>query len=201
MSSTARRSTVAKVVGTIGVVGAAAAVAGLGTFGGFTASTTPVDTSVDAGTLSIDVSQAGSSAPIPATTGRIMPGQTQSFPMDLRNGGDVDLARLVMTSQASASSALDSDPVHGLQLELRSCDVEWTRSGDDYSCAGTAVDLYEGRVLVDQALTGARSLTAGGVDHLLAEVTLPTSGGNTMQGEKSTLSFVFTGTQRGGSNR
>lgn len=201
MSSTARRSTVAKVVGTIGVVGAAAAVAGLGTFGGFTASTSPVDTAVDAGTLSIDVSQAGSSAPIPATAGRIMPGQTYSFPMDLRNGGDVDLSRLVITSQASASSKLDSDAEHGLQLSVRSCDVDWVRSGDAWSCAGDVVDLYAGPVLVDQALTGARSLTAGGVDHLLTSVSLPTTGGNALQGETSTLSVVFTGTQRGGTDR
>lgn len=201
-TSTARRSsTAAKVVGTIGVVGAAAAVAGLGTFGNFTASSTPVGTGVDSGTLSIDVSQAGSSAPIPATTGRIMPGQTQSFPMDLKNLGDTDLASLVMTSQADASSLLDSDPVDGLQMELQSCDVQWTRSGDTWSCSGTPVDLYAGPVLLDEALTGARSMTAGDVDHLLISVSLPTSGGNVMQGEQSTLSFVFTGTQRGGENR
>ena len=197
-SSTARRSTAAKVVGTIGVVGAAAAVAGVGTFGGFTASSTPVGTSVDSGTLSIDVSQAGSSAPIPASTGRIMPGQSQSFPMDLRNAGDVDLSRLVMTSQASASSGLDSDPVNGLQLSVESCSVPWTGSGDDYTCAGDVVDLYAGPVILDQALVGARSTTAGGVDHLLTTLSLPDGGGNRMQGKSSTLSFVFTGTQRDG---
>ena len=58
-TTTTRRRSAIKIVGALSVVGAAVAVAGLGTFGQFTDSTSPVDTKVDTGVLSIDVSQPG----------------------------------------------------------------------------------------------------------------------------------------------
>ena len=54
LSPTAR-----KVVGSLAVLGTAAAVAGLGTYGNFTDSTTPMNTTVASGTLSIDLTPAG----------------------------------------------------------------------------------------------------------------------------------------------
>src|SRR5919107_3715239 len=49
--------TARKVVGSLAVLGTAAAVAGLGTYGNFTDSTTPMNTAVASGTLSIDLTQ------------------------------------------------------------------------------------------------------------------------------------------------
>jgi hypothetical protein len=198
---TAGRRHAVKVAGSLAVVGAAVAVAGLGTFGGFTDSTSVVDAGVGTGVLSIDVSAAGSSAPVPVTTARMLPGDVTSVPMDLRNSGDVDLSSLVLLSRATTSSLLDSDPVHGLQLRVDSCATAWVRSGAGYSCAGGAGALYAGPVAVDTALPAARSLQAGRTDHLLATVSFPTTGGDAMENQSSSLEFVFTGTQRAGGAR
>jgi hypothetical protein len=39
------------------------------------------------------------------------------------------------------------------------------------------------------------------VDHLRARVSLPSSAGDSMQGKRSSFSFVFTGVQRPGQER
>lgn len=198
---TAGRRSAVKIAGSVAVVGAAVAVAGLGTLGSFSGSSEVVAAGVDTGVLSIDVSAAGSSAPVPVTTARMLPGDVGFFPMDLRNGGDVDLSSVVLDSTAVVSSLLDTDLVHGLQLRLDTCATPWTGSGSAFSCAGGASQLYAGPVATDATLAGARSLQAGGTDHLLATVTFPTTGGDVMQDRSSSLEFVFTATQRDGSAR
>jgi hypothetical protein len=200
-TSTGDRRNAVKIAGSIAVVGAAVAVAGLGTLGSFTGSTEAVGAAVGTGVLSIDVSAAGSTAPVPVTTARMLPGDVGFFPMDLRNGGDVDLSSVVLDSSAVVSSLLDADPVHGLQLELDTCATPWTPSGSTWSCADGATELYAGPVATDATLAGARSLQAGRTDHLLATVTFPTTGGDVMQNQSSSLEFVFTATQRDGAAR
>lgn len=200
-TSTVRGTSAVKVAGSIVVVGAAVAVAGIGTFGGFTDSTSAVDAGVDTGVLGIDVSIPGMSAPVPVSTLSMLPGDEISVPLNLRNGGDVDLSSVTLDSYATASSKLDTDAVHGLQLEIATCDTAWVRSGYDYSCAGGAVELYAGPVAAEEELAGARSLTAGQTDHLLATVSFPTTGGNAMKDQRSSLEFVFTAVQRDGGDR
>jgi hypothetical protein len=200
-TSTVGRTSAAKVVGSIAVVGAAVAVAGIGTFGGFTDSTSAVDAGVDTGVLSIDVSAAGTTAPVPVTTANMLPGDVGYFPMDLRNGGDVDLASVTLGSSAAVSSRLDTDPVHGLQLAIDTCETPWVRSGDAWSCADGGEQLYAGPVATSTTLTGAHSLAAGRADHLLATVSFPTTGGDAMQDLSSSLEFVFTAAQREGEAR
>lgn len=200
-TSTTRRRSAGKVVGSIVVVGAAAAVAGLGTLGEFTDSTSPVDAVADTGVLSIDVSAAGTTTPVPVTTANMLPGDVGYFPMDLRNDGDVDLSSLVLASTAKVSSKLDSDAVHGLQLKVDSCDVAWVRSGAAWTCAAGAEQLYAGPVVTNTALLGADSLVAGKTDRLLASVSFPTTGGDLMQDQSSSLELVFTATQRDGAAR
>jgi hypothetical protein len=202
MSTTSiRRRTVGKVVGSIAVLGTAAAVAGLGTFGGFTDSTSAVQAEADTGVLSIDVSLAGTTTPVPYTSVGLMPGDSGGMPIDLRNDGTVDLSSVVFQSRATSSSLLDTDQVNGLQLKLESCATLWVQSGWNYSCAGGATQLYAGPIVANQALPGARSLQAGAIDHLLATVSFPTTGGNAMQNQVSTLEMVFTGMQRDGGAR
>jgi hypothetical protein len=201
ITSTTGRRSAGKVVGSIAVVGAAAAVAGLGTFGEFTASTDAVDAGVDTGVMNVDVSYGGTTLPVPVSTVNLLPGDKVSAPLDLRNTGDVDLSSLTLDSYATASSKLDTDAVHGLQLSLDSCDSAWIRSGWDYSCAGEAVTLYAGPVVAEKELTGLRSQTAGSTDHLLATVSFPTTGGDLMQNQSSSLEFVFTAAQRAGGAR
>lgn len=200
-TSTTDRRSAGKVVGSIAVVGAAAVVAGMGTFGSFTDSTSAVGAGVDTGVLSIDVSAAGTTAPVPVTTANMLPGDEVSLPLDLRNAGDVGLDWLTLDSYATASSRLDTDAVHGLQLRLDTCDSAWVRSGSDHSCADGAVTLYAGPVAVEKELTGLRSQTAGGTDHLLATVSLPATGGDAMQNQSSSLEFVLIAGQRAGEAR
>ncbi|RBY74794.1 hypothetical protein DQ239_18550 [Blastococcus sp. TF02-09] len=199
-STTGRRSA-GRVVGSIVVVGAAAAVAGMGTFGSFTDSTSAVDAAVDTGVMNIDVTYGGTTVPVPVSTVNLLPGDKVAAPLDLRNAGDVDLSSLTLDSYAVASSLLDTDRVNGLQLRLESCDSAWVRSGADYSCAGGAVPLYAGPVVAKKELTGLRSQTAGSTDRLLATVSFPTTGGDLMQNQRSSLEFVFTAAQRAGGAR
>jgi hypothetical protein len=199
---TSGRVTAARIVATIGVLGATAAIASLGTFGSFSDSTTPVDTTVTTGVVSIDLSDAGAGM-VPFDGGLMLPGDSRALPVDLVNSGDSALSSVTLSSSATQSSVLDSDPVNGLQLQAESCSVAWTDTGAGYTCAGTEQPFYAGRMLVDDhVLTGAASLVPGGVDHLLLTASLPaTASADEYEGASSSLSFVFTGTQRGASAR
>jgi hypothetical protein len=201
-SPTSGRVTAARIVATLGVLGATAAIASLGTFGSFSDTTTPVDTTVDSGVVSIDVAQAGAGL-VPFTGGLMLPGDTRTFPVDLVNSGNTALSSVTLGSWATASSALDSDPVNGLQLKVDSCSQAWASTGSGYSCAGTQKAFYSGRMLVqDHTVAGAASLAAGAVDHLLLTAALPsTASAEDFEGATSSLSFVFTGTQRGSASR
>jgi hypothetical protein len=190
------------IVGAIAAVGAAAAVAGLGTFGQFTDSTAPVRTDVDTGVVSVDVSDAGSGT-VPFAGGLMLAGDARTHLIDLVNSGDTALSAVTLTSWATASSPLDSDTRNGLQLAVESCSVAWDTSGAEPACAGVEREFYAGPIIVaDRALARAASLAAGKTDHLLLTASLPqTATGDAFEGASSSLSFVFTGTQRGGGAR
>ena len=194
----ARRRTAAKVVASLGVVGATVAIAGMGTFGSFTDTTSPVEANVGTGTLSINLSPAAMYATVPVSTGGFLPGDTSATPFDLRNDGDVAWESLTLTSWATRSSLLDSDPVHGLQLTVESCPTAWTVSGSGYACAGAVQESYSGPVVMDRPLAGAASLEPGRVDHLMARIDLPTTAAEAHEDESSQLAFRFTAVQRDG---
>ncbi|MGY1823929.1 hypothetical protein [Geodermatophilus sp. SYSU D00079] len=195
------RRTGARITGSIAVVAAAAAVAGLGTFGTFTDSTTPVQTQVDTGVLSIALSAAVEEATVPFVAGGWVPGDRHQTVMDLVNDGTVALSSVSLAIGATESSLLDDDAHHGLQLLLESCSSSWDAVGDSYTCAGEVATFYAGPVVVDEELDGAASLAPGGVDHLRATVTLPDSAGNDFQDASSAFEFVFSGVQRDGADR
>jgi hypothetical protein len=200
---TTRSRSARKVVGTLAVVGAAAAVAGLGSYATFTESTAPVDTTVDTGIVSIDLNAAGATGSVPFAGGRMLAGDSRRHLVDLVNSGNTALGSVALTSSATRSSVLDTDVVNGLQLTVESCSQAWTVVDDVYSCGGATRAFYNGPIVVaDRALAGASSLTAGGVDHLLMTAALPSSSsGDAFESATSSLSFVFTGTQRDGSAR
>ena len=83
-SQTRRRSAFA-VVGAVAAVGAAAAIAGLGTFGDFTESTAPVNTTVDTGVVSIELTEAGDSGSVPFAGGQMLAGDSRTHLVDLVN--------------------------------------------------------------------------------------------------------------------
>lgn len=201
-TTTTRRRTGLTIVGALSVVGAAVAVAGLGTFGQFTDSTTPVDTKVDSGVVSIDVSSpAGAS--VPFSGGMMLAGDSRSALVDLVNDGTTPLTSVTLTSTATASSVLDQDTVNGLQLTVESCPVAWTTGAASPTCSGTVRSYFTRPILVSNAsLVSSAALAAGATDHLKLTAALPsTASGDAFEGATSTLNFVFTGAQRSGGPR
>ena len=211
MSTTARRvvdpSTTRKVVGSLAIVGAAAAVAGLGTYGNFTDSSTPIDTTVNTGTLSINVAQPGGAVAIPVTTNSFIPGDSITRAVNLVNDGGADLGSVSLSSSLASAPAnvLTTDAVNGLQISVKKCSVPWTQGGTaqapTYTCSGTQSTIMSGPALGSAALSSPAALTAGGTDYLTFSLSLPTTADNTFQGKSASLSLVFTATQRAGSAR
>ncbi|HEX2074363.1 MAG TPA: TasA family protein [Geodermatophilus sp.] len=202
MSSKARTANARKIVGSLGVIGAAAAVAGLGTFGTFTDSTTPISAQVQSGTVSINLTQPSA---VSLNVSGFVPGDTMSRAMTLTNDGTSALSSVNLAVAATASSILNTDTLNGLQLALKSCSVAWTQGGTEtaptYTCSGTERLVNSGAAVGNFPLTNATSVTPGGTDHLVVTVTLPSGAGNEFQGQSSTLSLTFSGTQRAGTNR
>lgn len=199
----ASSSTARKVVGSLGVLGTAAAVAGMGTFGGFTDSTAPVATTIQSGTLSIDLTQQGYSVPV--TTAGFLPGDSLTRAVNLVNDGNSALGSVTLSSSATAGSILTTDVTNGLQLTVKKCSVAWTQGGTaqapTYACSGTETLVASGPVVTNMNLAGAAALNAGGTDHLTFSISLPTTADNTFQGKSASLSLTFTGTQRTGTAR
>jgi spore coat-associated protein N len=116
------------------------------------------------------------------------------------------LSQITLTTAATASSLLDTDPTNGLQLTVQSCPSAWTEAGTapgyTYTCAG-ATTLIASRPVVGSnvVLTGSSALAAGASDNLLVRLSFPTGADNTFQGKTSTVGFTFTGTQRAATDR
>jgi hypothetical protein len=198
-----RRRNRARVAASVAVLGVTGAVAGLATYGTFTDSTSPVVTTTSTGVLSIDLTKAAGAATLSLfPNGGFLAGDAESSPVDLVNDGTTALGRVSLASRATTSSALDSDPVNGLQLSVRDCSVDWAKVDGTWSCSGTAATLYSGRILLDEALPAVDSLAPGGVDHLLLTASLPsTASGASIAGASSRLDFTFTAVQRDGAAR
>ena len=203
ISALAASPTARKVVGSLGVIGAAAAVAGMGTFGTFTDSSTPVNATITAGTLDIDVASAG--ATVPVTTAGFVPGDSLTRAVDLVNKGTSPLGSVSLNTTVATPSNLTTDLTNGLQLAVKSCSVAWTQGGTasapTYTCSGVERLLANGPVLNHINLANPASLAAGGTDHLTFAISLPASADNSFQGKSAALSLTFTGTQRTGTAR
>jgi hypothetical protein len=200
------RSTTRKVVGSLAILGTAAAVAGLGTYGNFTDSTTPMNTTVDTGTLSINLTQPGGAVAIPVSTTGFVPGDSMSRAVNLINDGGAALGSVNVNSNlTSPANVLTTDPINGLQLSIKACSVAWTQGGTasapTYTCSGTERSILSGPAVNSTALAGPASLAAGGVDNLVFTIALPVTADNTFQNKSASLSLTFTGVQRAGTAR
>ena len=198
--------TARKVVGSLAVLGTAAAVAGLGTYGNFTDSTTPVNTTVASGTLSIDLTQPAGAYAIPVSITGLVPGDSITRAVNLVNDGNLGLSAISVVSTATAPSVLTTDTVNGLQLAIKSCSVPWTQGGSasapTYACSGTTNTLLTGPVVNNAGLNNSpASLNPGGTDYLTFAISLPATADNTFQGKSAGISLSFTGAQRSGSAR
>jgi spore coat-associated protein N len=197
--------TVSKLIGTFAVVGAAAAMAGLGTFATFTSSTSASHT-ISSGTVSIALGATGASTNrLTVGASNVVPGDTIQRTADLINNGGAsadNLSAITLTTTASPSSLLDTEAANGLQMVVEKCSVPWTEAGTapayTYTCSGTTSTVLASHPVIGSALalTGLSSLTTGATDHLRVTLTLPTAAPNTMQGQTSTISYNFVGTQR-----
>ena len=187
-----------KVVGSLAVVGAAAAVAGLGTFGTFSDSTAPVSTTVQTGTVDINLAQPSGAVAIPATVTGFLPGDTMSRAVNLSNNGTSPLSSISLASSSTASNALVTDAINGLQLSIKACSVPYSGvTTTSPTCSGTERTVLTGAaVQTNSVLSGMASMNAGGTDYLLMTVSLPASAGNTFQNLSAPLSITFTGVQR-----
>lgn len=188
------------------LVAAAAALAGHGAFATFTSSASGGPQSVSTGTVSIALGATGASTNrLTVNASGVAPGDTIQRSVDLSNTGTMNLASITMALSASPSSALDTDATNGLQATVQSCPVAWTEGGTapayTYTCSQTATTVVSSVAVATlkatpTALSGLGSLTAGGSDHLLVILTLPSTASNSFQNITSTLSYTFTGTQR-----
>jgi hypothetical protein len=197
-----------KVLASAALLGAAAGAAGLGTFGSFT-SATSASASVSSGTVSIALGTPNTAANrfSVAATG-LVPGDTVQRAVTLSNAaGNQALASIVLSTAATTSSKLDTDPTLGLQLKLDSCSTPWTETGTApayaYSCSGTTKSVLASRAVIgaNLALGNLSALNANSVDYLVATMTFPTAADNTFQNQSSVVNFTFTATQRAATNQ
>jgi spore coat-associated protein N len=186
----------------------AASIAGLGTYATWTSSTTPVSHTISTGTVSIVLGATGASTNrlTVGATG-VAPGDTIQRSVDLSNNGTIDLASITLTTTAPTSSALDTDTTNGLQMKIESCSAAgWVESLTPpytYTCAGTIATVLASRPVIgaNLALSNLAAVTAGQSDHMRVTLTLPSTADNTVQNKTSTISYVFTGTQRAATNK
>src|SRR5690349_16295933 len=126
MDMTSNKGNTRKVVGSLAVVGTAAAVAGLGTFGTFSDSTAPVSTTVQTGTVDINLAQPSGAVAIPANVTGFVPGDSMTRAVNLSNNGTSALSSISLASSSTASNALVTDTTNGLQLTIKACSVAYT---------------------------------------------------------------------------
>lgn len=200
-----RTSITTKLLATAAVLGATASIAGLGTFATFTSSTSASHT-VASGTVTIALGATGASTNrLNVDANAIAPGDTIQRSVDLIDQGTLDLASVTLTTQATASSLLDTDTTNGLQMVIDKCSQAWTESGPPYTytCGGTTSTVLSSRPVIQSGVTlsNLSSLTAGNTDHLRVTLTFPSGAGNTFQNKSSTIQYTFTGTQRAATNK
>ncbi|HST50279.1 TasA family protein [Jatrophihabitans sp.] len=205
LSATTVRS---KVLASAALLGAAAGAAGLGTFGSFT-SATSASASVSSGSVSIALGTPNTAANrfSVAATG-LVPGDTVQRAVTLSNAaGNQALASIALTTAATTSSKLDTDPTLGLQLKIDSCSVAWTETGTApayaYSCSGTTKSVLATRAVIGSNLTlnNLAALAANSTDNLVVTMTFPAAADNTFQNQSSVVNFTFTATQRAATNQ
>ena len=196
---TRRTSTRTKAIVTGGLVALTVAGVGGAAFAAFTGTSNAAQ-SVASGTVSlagIGTNAAGNRLTVGATN--IAPGDTIQRAVTLTNTGTLDLASVVLTTNATTTSLLNTDATNGLQMTIDKCSVAWTESAIPYTytCAGTTTSVLASSPVIGTNLALPNlTLTAAAINNLRVTVTLPSAAGNTFQGLTSVVNYTFTGTQR-----
>jgi spore coat-associated protein N len=193
-------STLQKLIASLAVLGAAAAIAGFGTYATFTSSTSASHT-IATGTLSLT---SGPTNRLGTGASAIAAGDTMQRAIDLNYAGSISFGSVTLTTNASPSSALDTNTTDGLQVAIDKCSVAWTESGPPYTytCSGSTSSVLASQPIIGSNVALSNlTLTAGSTDHLRVTVTLPSTAGNALQNLSSTIAYTFTGVQRAGTNQ
>src|SRR5438270_13611845 len=111
------RSTSKKILLSLAAVGAAGAIAGLGTYATFT-STTSASHSVTAGKVEIALGTSGTANRLSVSATNVVPGDTINRVVDLISTSTDPMKTVNLTTTPSASSVLDTNTPHGLQMYL-----------------------------------------------------------------------------------
>jgi len=193
-------SNVHKLIASLAVLGAAAAIAGLGTYATFTSSTSASHT-IATGTLSLT---SGPTNRLGTGASLVAAGDSMQRAIDLNYAGSISFGSATLTTNATTSSALDTDATDGLHMAIDKCSVAWTESGPPYTytCSGTTSSVLASAPVIGSNLALSNlTLTAGSTDHLRVTVTLPGTAGNSLQNLSSTIAYTFTGVQRAGTSQ
>jgi predicted ribosomally synthesized peptide with SipW-like signal peptide len=193
-------STLQKLIASLAVLGAAAAIAGFGTYATFTSSTSASHT-IATGTLSLT---SGPTNRLGTGASAIAAGDTMQRAIDLNYAGSISFGSVTLTTNASPSSALDTNTTDGLQVAIDKCSVAWTESGPPYTytCSGSTSSVLASQPIIGSNVALSNlTLTAGSTDRLRVTVTLPSTAGNTLQNLSSTIAYTFSGVQRAGTNQ
>jgi len=190
----------AKLLASVAVLGVAAGIAGLGTYASFTSSTAAKTQNLSSGTVSLTL---GTADRLTVAASNLVPGDTIQRAVDLTNNGSAgtsSIGSITVSTNATTSSKLDSDPSSGLQMTIDNCTVAWTESGPPYTytCGGTqSVALASTAVIgANVPLSNMSAVTAGNTDHLRVTLTFPATADNTFQGLSSVVDYTFTAEQR-----
>jgi len=193
-------SNVHKLIASLAVLGAAAAIAGLGTYATFTSSTSASHT-IATGTLSLT---SGPTNRLGTGASLVAAGDSMQRAIDLNYAGSISFGSATLTTNATTSSALDTDATDGLHMAIDKCSVAWTESGPPYTytCSGTTSSVLASAPVIGSNLALSNlTLTAGSTDHLRVTVTLPGTAGNSFENLSSTIAYTFTGVQRAGTSQ
>src|ERR1017187_3831617 len=222
-----RRATAKRVALTLAVVVAGTGAVLGGVFASFTDTTSAGPQTITSGKVVLAVGPTNDS-----TTGatNIAPGDTIPREVDLNStASTLNDASITLGISTSTSSLLDSDQTNGLQVQVQTCSVAWTRVAGPpptYSCSGTPVTVLASTTVktlesTPASLTPLNSLTAGGQDYVVMTFTFPstapgniaqvptlcsgtvggTSATENLEGCTSTLTYNFVATQRIGTSK
>jgi spore coat-associated protein N len=198
----ARRTHSRKLALSVVLVVVAAAVVGLGAFATFTgtATTSPAFSSGTVSLAPIGVSGANNRLSVGASG--LAAGDTVQRAVDIKNTGTITIVAPTLTTSATVSSLLDTDPVNGLQMTINKCSVAWTEANAPaytYTCSGTQTAVLASVALIGSNLALSNITPTSNTDNfLVVTLTLPSGAGNTEQNQSSTILFTFTATQRAG---
>ena len=221
-----RRTTVKRVVLTVAVVVAGTGAILGGAFATFTDTTSAGPQTISSGKVVLAVGPTNDAA---TAATNIAPGDTIAREVDLNSTtATLNDATITLGITAGTSSLLDSDATNGLQVQVQTCSVAWSRvvgPPPTYTFGGSLATVLASTPVktlesTPASLTPLNSLTAGGQDYVVMTFTFPatapgnialvplcsgTAGGGAgtenLEGCSSTLTYNFTATQRAGTSR